>query len=99
MRNPSLTRRKILGVDSQPTTAHIASLLVQAWPAMTTGVERHLNRIPGIETHARGRGKLVVTVEAATDAQLVDLVGAIEAADGVIAASLVYHELEEADHG
>ncbi len=93
------SRRTLLGARSKSAGAHIASLLVQAWPDKIDAIGRHLRHIPGIDTHGVAAGKLIVTVEAESDAQLVQLVGAIEAADGVVAASLVYHQLEDTDHG
>lgn len=93
------TRRQFLGVEPA-ARQHIASLIVQAWPDRLAHLQPLLNRIPGVETHGSdAAGKLVVTVEAESDAHLVELIGAIEAAEGVITASLVYHQLEEADHG
>lgn len=92
------TRRQFLGAAPKPTGGHIASLLVQAWPEKTAVLDRHLQRIPGVDTHGGAAGKLIVTVEAENDGQLMELIGAIEAADGVIAASLVYHQMEEAEN-
>jgi periplasmic nitrate reductase NapD len=45
----------------------------------------------GVET-----GKLVVTLETATEAEVVERINAIEVLDGVLAASLVFHHFEPA---
>lgn len=92
----SRSRRNFLRGRIGP--AHIASLLVQAWPDGLDETERALNAIPGVETHGRaGPGKLIVTVDVDDDAGLVDAVARIEAAKGVIVASLVYHQTDEGD--
>jgi len=93
------SRRAFMNPRPKPAQAHIASLLVQTWPDKTAAISGHLKRIPGIDTHGDADGKLIVTVEAENDDQLVQLVGAIEAADGVVCASLVYHQIEDHDHG
>ena len=94
----SISRRALLAGDVSQQSEHIASLLVQMWPDKAETIAHLLDRIPGIETHGISNGKLIVTVEAASDAQLVELIGAVEAADGVVAASLAYHQIEDFDN-
>lgn len=54
--------------------------------------------LPGAEVHASdGAGKLVVTLEAVNEAEMSKRIDAIRALDGVFAASLVYHQVEDAD--
>lgn len=75
---------------------HIASVLVQAWPERIPAVEAELTQIPGVESHgSNGAGKLIITVESHSDGELLASINRIEAAKGVIAASLVYHHSEE----
>lgn len=79
-------------------TAHVASLLVQAWPDRIAATEAALNTIPGVESHgSAGPGKLIVTVDVDDDSGLVEAVSRIEATKGVITASLVYHQMDEGD--
>ena len=80
--------------------AHIASLLVQAWPEQLDEVEGFLSGLPGVESHgAVGTGKLIVTIETENDGALVDTINRIERTEGVITASLVYHHMDqEADN-
>lgn len=75
---------------------HIASLLVQAWPDRIGETETALVEIPGVESHGpAGTGKLIVTIDVADDQGLVEAVSRIEATEGVITASLVYHQMDE----
>jgi len=86
------TRRDFITVGPDHDTAHIASLLVQAWPRRIAAVERLLAEIPGVESHGpAGAGKLIITVDAEDDTALMEAVSRIEKTDGVITASLVYH--------
>lgn len=79
-------------------TTHVASLLIQAWPDRIAATEAALNAIPGVECHgSAGPGKLIVTVDVDDDSGLVEAVSRIEAAKGVITASLVYHQMDEGD--
>lgn len=79
-------------------TRHIASLLVQAWPDRMAQAETHLAAIPGVENHgAAGTGKLILTIEVDSDAELVETISRIEGTDGVLTASLVYHQMDEGD--
>jgi len=92
----SRSRRDFIKGRAGGRNHHIASVLVQAWPEKLRDVESELTGIAGVESHGSdGTGKLIVTVETADDAGLVDAMGRIEAADGVIIASLVYHHMEE----
>ena len=90
------SRRDFLTGGSRRRDAHIASVLVQAWPERIPQVEAELTHLPGVESHgSNGAGKLIVTVETGSDAELVDRMNRIETAEGVIAVSLVYHHSEE----
>lgn len=93
------SRRAFLRGAAVTPKRHIASLVVQVWPAKVSALRSHLGKVPGIDIHGAKDGKLIVTVDALGDGQLMDLIGAVEAADGVVAASLVYHQLEDLDHG
>jgi len=90
------SRRDFLTGGPPKQSEHIASVVVQAWPERLTRVEAELTRLPGVESHgSNGAGKLIITVETRSDAELLDRINRIETADGVIAASLVYHHAEE----
>ena len=90
------SRRDFLTARSGKQDEHIASVLVQAWPERLPAVEAELTRLPGVESHgSNGAGKLIITVETRSDAELLDRIDRIGAAEGVITASLVYHHAEE----
>jgi nitrate reductase NapD len=90
------TRRDFLGGRSASKDTHIASVLVQAWPEKMSGIEREINEIPGVETHAtKVPGKLIVIIETENGAGLMGAMDRIGEADGVITASLIYHHMED----
>lgn len=92
------SRRDFISGRMNPSIRHIASLLVQAWPARLAETEQALGTIPGVEVHGpAGPGKLIVTIDVADDQSLVDTVTRVESVDGVIAASLVYHQMDDGD--
>ena len=101
MRNDKTTttppsRRDILRGRARGQEVHIVSLLVQAWPDRLPSVEAELSALPGVESHgSNGAGKVILTLESRGDAELMERIRQIETAEGVIAASLVYHHAEE----
>ncbi|MDJ0945449.1 MAG: chaperone NapD [Kiloniellales bacterium] len=92
------SRRDVLRGRARGPEVHIASILVQAWPDRLPAVEAELSALTGVESHgSNGAGKLILTLETRGDAELMERVRQIETAEGVIAASLVYHHAEEMD--
>ena len=90
------SRRDFLTVRSSKRSDHIASILVQGWPEKLPLVEAELTRMAGVESHgSNGAGKLILTVETGSDAELIATINRIETSEGVIAASLIYHHAEE----
>jgi nitrate reductase NapD len=90
------SRRDFITGRSGGEPAHIASILVQGWPDKLPLVEAELTGLPGVESHgSNGAGKLILTVETGSDAELIGTINRIETSDGVIAVSLVYHHAEE----
>ncbi len=74
---------------------HISSLVVHSRPWQATAVAARLREMPGVEI--RGgveQGKLVVTLETASEAEVVEGLNAIQVLDGVLAAALVAHHFE-----
>jgi nitrate reductase NapD len=58
-------------------------------------VRAALRQWPGVEVQAATQqGKLIVTVEADSDVQTADIFARINAIDGVMSASMVYHQYE-----
>ncbi|RMG38841.1 MAG: hypothetical protein D6720_00495 [Gammaproteobacteria bacterium] len=74
---------------------NVCGVLVMARPERSPEVERALLELPGVEVHARGDdGKLVVTVEGPVSARCADTITEMALIDGVISASMVYHEID-----
>lgn len=70
---------------------HIAGLVVHVAPARMPAAEHALRRLGGACVHAATpQGKLIVTLEALSDAGMTDSIGAIQHLPGVLSAALVY---------
>ncbi len=92
----SPSRRDFLTNRATRSTPHIASLMVQARPEFIPDLTPTLNGISGVEVHASAdTGRMVVTVEAADDQHLLELITAVQMTEHVINASLVYHQIED----
>ncbi len=77
---------------------HIASLIVHTRPGRAEAVRARLLEEPGIEVPAAdGRGKLVVTVEAAGIAEMSRRMEWINQIEGLLSSTLVYHHSETAE--
>jgi nitrate reductase NapD len=77
------------------TELHISSLVVHGHPERLAVVRAALAAFEGVEIHAADeRGKLVVTIETESEADLAERFTAISLLDGVLAAALVYHHVE-----
>ena len=74
---------------------HLSSLLVHTRPETLGDVAKRLEG-EGCEVHARSReGKLVVTLEADGQGALNDALTRIQLLPGVLAATLVFHHVDE----
>ena len=74
---------------------HISSLVVHSLPRQATAVAARLREMPGVEIPGGvEQGKLVVTLETASEAEVVERLNAIQVLDGVLAATLVFHHFE-----
>ena len=92
----SPSRRDVLKARIIRPMPQIASLMIQARPEYIPALTPGLNAIDGIEVHGSSdNGRIIVTVEARNDQQLLDLITTIEQTDHVITASLVYHQIED----
>lgn len=98
-------RRKFLRLDggsgsglSDADGIHIAGIVVHTRPENLQGVRAGLRRLSGAEIHAVDPcGKLVVTLEAANDGIIADLLNVIPELPGVIACTLAHHHSEEGE--
>ena len=93
------SRREILTgrlVTLPAPEAHISSLVVHVRPERAQAVRSTLAGIPGIEIHAEAVGKIIVSLETDTEADIVTRLNEISLLDGVMSAALVYHHFEPA---
>lgn len=75
---------------------NISGVIVHSRPEKVAAVQQQLNALPGVEIHAVGEdGRMVVTVEEASDRRMADTVNGLQDLEGVIAASMVYHHFED----
>lgn len=75
---------------------NITGILVSALPEQSDAVRDRLGAIPGVEVHAVSpEGRMVVTVERASDREMTDAFDAINKLPGVLSAALVYHHDED----
>jgi nitrate reductase NapD len=75
---------------------HISSLVVHALPGMLDQVSAALTGLEGVEIHARDpNGKLILTLETADDATIVERLNDIHGIRGVLSAALVFHHFEQ----
>ena len=92
----SLSRRDIITAGNG--SVHIASLLVQCLPEKLDATASALEKLAGVEVPARdAQGKLIILLELATEYELLERTREIETMQGVISATMVYHQLDEAD--
>ncbi len=74
---------------------HVTSLVVHATPKVVSEVETQIRALEGAEIHAvTYEGKFVITLEGDTQRSILDNVEAINALEGVLNSSLIYHQVE-----
>ena len=75
---------------------HIASCVVYARPEAVDRISRVIHEARLAEVHAADhRGRIVIVLEGASDASIVDAMEAIRLLPGVLAVHLVYQHCEE----
>ena len=81
-----------------PDELHIASLVVHAAPSRLDAIAEAIAALPGARVHAASAsGKLVVTLEAPTAAEITATIAGIQRLDGVLSATLVYQCADSLD--
>lgn len=77
------------------TSTNISSIILGVHPGDAAGVGVQLATLEGVEVHAVAEdGRMIVTIESATEGATVDTFEAIRQIPGVLSASLVYHQYE-----
>lgn len=80
-----------------PEECHISSLVVHVRPEREAEIAARIGRLAGAEVLPRQiAGKLIVTLETASTAEIVERLNAIHDLRGVISAALIYHHWERA---
>jgi len=75
---------------------HISSLVVHARPEALARIRPALTRLAGVEIHAEApNGKMVITLETESEQTIVEHINTISLLDGVLAATLVFHHVED----
>ena len=78
-----------------PAELHISSLLVHARPSALAEVHAAVAALDGVEVHgASPQGKIVVTLETASEGDIVERLTAIRELAGVLSTVLVFHQVE-----
>jgi nitrate reductase NapD len=74
---------------------NISSAIVHAQPGRLAVARAGLSAYPGVEIHATSdEGRLIVTIEAEGDGPMAEAFDAINRMDGVLSASMVFHQFE-----
>lgn len=77
---------------------HVAGIVVHARPQRLQSVRDAIAALASVEVHgASAEGKLVVTIESATPAEVLSRIDAIHQIEGVLSAVIVYHHSEDYD--
>ena len=88
----ALSRRAFLG--AAPDT-HFASLVVHCRPEQLQHAREAISQLDGADVPASDDNcKLVVMLELSSEGALLDRMSSIEQLDGVIAATMVFHQIE-----
>jgi nitrate reductase NapD len=97
MANSVPSRRDILTgrvIDPAPPEAHISSLVLHVRPENERDVRTTLTAMPGVEIPVESGGKLVVTLETTSEADIVTRMNEMSLLPGVLSAALVFHHFE-----
>ncbi len=78
-----------------PEEYHVSSLVVHVRPEREAEIAAHIGRVNGAEVLPRQiAGKLIVTLETSSTAEIVERLNIIHDLSGVISAALIYHHWE-----
>ena len=73
----------------------ISSLIVGARPEDAPALRGRLEALDGVEVHTVAEdGRMIVTIEAASEQDTVNMYEVISKLPGVLSASMVYHQIE-----
>lgn len=82
-----------MSVDAQQV--HISSLVVRCLPHRLDQAVAAVKKFKNADVRAHDPvGKFVVLLETENEGQILSIIGRIESIDGVLNASMVYHEID-----
>ncbi len=74
---------------------NISSVIVHPQPGSAEAVRARIAGLAGIEIHAvADDGRMIITIETDGDGSMADTFDAINKTDGVMSASMVFHQTE-----
>lgn len=74
---------------------HISSMVVLCRPEVLDSAVAQIKTIPLAEVHAVDKsGKIIVVLETPSEQNILDGIQELEGIDGVISATLVYHQID-----
>lgn len=74
---------------------HVSSLVVHCRKESAAEIGIALRAVEGMEVHGGvPEGKLIVTLETTNEGEIVDWLNQVQLLDGVLAATLVFHQFE-----
>ncbi len=74
---------------------NISSIIVYPGPGQAEAVRARLVAVAGVEVHAMGEdGRMIITVETDGEGAMIDAFEAVNKTEGVLSASMVYHQTE-----
>jgi periplasmic nitrate reductase NapD len=76
---------------------HVSSLMVHARPERAAAVRDALQAIPGAEICAEAGGRFALVLESGSQHEVAACLNRIGLLDGVLAAALAFHGVEEAE--
>ena len=80
---------------AEKAEAHISSVVVHALPRAVASVQDAIAAIPGAEIHAAApTGKIVVTLETASEGEIVTRLTEINLLEGVLSVAMVFHHYD-----
>ena len=83
-------------LEDSGSSTHITSLVVHARPGLASQLSGKISALTEVDVHTTDQnGKLVVLMETNTLGRVTELIEQINAMDGVVGATLVYHQIED----
>ena len=98
MGKPTLSRRAFFtGKHGKPAKRryHVSSAVVSVMPGRMSSVLQRISSMQGVEITAQDGHRIVIVMEAENTGELGGRLTTISAFDGVIAANMVFEQIEE----